>query len=176
MKRESALVIVLVLISVALAAAQGPPQPGPELKKLDYFAGTWRLEGDLKPSPFGPGGKFTGTENNEWGLGGFFLMSHSEFKMPMGGGTGLAVFGYKADEKVYVYHAFNSMGEAEDSKGMLEGDTWSWTSESKMEGKVMKGRFVIKVISPTSYSFKFDMQPEGGEWATVMDGKATKEK
>ena len=40
---------------------------------------------------------------------------------------------------------------------------------------MIKGRFTIKQLSPASYNFKYEMQP-GAEWATVMEGKATKAK
>jgi hypothetical protein len=51
---------VAVLILAASAVAQMPmPKPGPEHKKLDIFAGSWTLDGDLKPGAIGPGGKVT---------------------------------------------------------------------------------------------------------------------
>jgi hypothetical protein len=175
MKRLSCLLTLLGLS--LLAAAQTPPQmpkPSPELKKLDYFSGDWKMEGDMKPGPFGPGGKFTGSEKNHWMDGGFFLVSHSDVDSPMGKMNGVAVFGYKTDDSKFTYHAFNSMGEADEATGMVDGDTWTWTNQEKMAGKVMNGRYVVKVLSPTSYAFKFDIQPEGGDWANVMEGKATR--
>lgn len=177
MLKRFATVLVVTLISSAFVAAQNPPAkptPGPEVKKLDYFAGAWKSSGDLKPSPFGPGGKFTATEQNSWMSGGFFLLSHADENTPMGNGKGMAVFGYDPEEKVYTYNAFNSMGQAEHAKGTLTGDTWTWTNEEKMQGKLMRGRYTVKVVSPTSYTFKFEMAPEGGDWTTVMEGKATK--
>jgi hypothetical protein len=66
------------------------------------------------------------------------------------------------------------MGEQVSSTGTLESDTWNWTSEQKMHGQVMKSRFVVKQVSPTSYTYRFDMAPAGQELATVMEGKATK--
>ena len=178
MKFKSTILLLSIWSFAALAAAQSqmqPPKPGPEVKKLDYFSGAWKVDGEMKASPFGPGGKAAGTEHNQWMEGNFFLLSHSDMKTPMGSGKGLAVFGYNPEEKVYTYHAFNSMGEAEQAKGTLEGDTWTWTNESKMQGKTYKGRFTVKTESPTAYNFKFEMQPEGGDWATVMEGKATKQ-
>src|SRR6185437_10010388 len=157
MKKRSWMLITGVCLIAAIAMAQSPmqpPKPSAELKKLDYFAGT---------------------EHNQWMDGNFFLVSHSEMKGAMGSGKGLAVFGYNPDEKVYTYHEFNSMGEADQAKGTLEGDTWTWTNESKMQGKMYKGRFTVKTESPTAYNFKFEMQPEGSDWATVMEGKATKQ-
>jgi len=178
LKRVSAALVVSLLCAAVVAAQAQPqkPTPGPEVKKLDYFAGNWKSEGDMKPGPIGPGGKFSATEQNEWMPGGFFLLSHADESGPMGNGKGLAIFGYDADEKVYTYQAYNSMGEAEHAKGTLAGDTWTWTNESKMQGKPMRGRFTVKTLTPTSYTFKFEMAPEGGEWATVMEGKATKTK
>jgi hypothetical protein len=43
-----------------------------------------------------------------------------------------------------------------------------------MAGMTMKGKFTIKVTSPTSYTFTFDMSEDGTKWSTVMEGKATK--
>lgn len=177
MKRGSAVVTLAVFFFAAAAAAQNPPQPpkpGPEQKRLDYFAGKWTSELEMKPSPFGPGGKMTTKDHTEWLPGGFFLVTHSTWAGVMGEGTELAVMGYSADEKVYTYDAFNSMGEADHSKGTVNGDTWTWTNTTKMGDKKISGRFIIKELSPASYSFKFEMAPEGGEWATVMEGKATK--
>src|SRR5215831_852429 len=168
--------LVACLALGTIAAAQNPakPIPGPELKKLDYFTGNWTSTGDLKPSPFGPGGKFTGSEQNSWMPGGFFLLSHSDESSPMGTGKGLAIFGYDPEEKVYTFQAYNSRGESEHAKGILAGDTWTWTNEEKMQGKLYRGRYSMKMLSPTSYTFKFEMAPEGGNWETVMEGKATK--
>ena len=44
-----------------------------------------------------------------------------------------------------------------------------------MNGKVLKSRYTIKQASPTSYTFKWEMQQgDGGTWAPLMEGKATK--
>ncbi len=86
----------------------------------------------------------------------------------------MAIFGYDSNEKVYTYQAYNSMGEAEHAKGTVNGDTWTWTNEQKMQGKLMRGRYTVTVTSPAAYTFKFEMASEGGDYATVMEGKATK--
>jgi hypothetical protein len=84
--------------------------------------------------------------------------------------------GYSADDKVYSYREFNSWGEFDDSKGTLDGDTFSWTNETKMGGMTMKGRFVMKNLTPMAYNFSYEMSQDGAKWTTVMDGKATKAK
>jgi Protein of unknown function (DUF1579) len=178
MKRALAVFVVAMFLLPLMVQAQAPqmPKPAPEVKKLDYFMGTWKMDGDTKPSPYGPAGKISETDHSEWMPGGFFLLTHSESKSPMGEAKGLAIMGYKTDDKVYTYHEFDSMGEAVSATGTFAGDTWSWHSEDKMGGKVMKGRYTVKVLSPTSYTFKFEMASDTGEWNTVMEGKATKVK
>ena len=165
----------LALTTISFAQME-MPKPGPDLKKLDVFAGSWTLEGDMKPGPMGPGGKVTEAEKCEWMEGGFFLVCHTDFKSSMGDGSGLSLLGYSNDDKSYTYREFNSWGEAMDSKGTLSGDTWTWTSDEKMGGQTMKGRFTMKVTSPTSYNFTFEMSQDGSNWTLVMDGKATKGK
>ncbi len=161
MRRSSAILVATLLLTAVAFAQMGPPKPAPELKKLDYFLGTWTSEGDAKPGPMGPGGKFSTSGNGKWMDGGFFLVIQSDFKS-------------NADEKVYTYDEFNTMGENVHSKGTVDGDTWSWTNDMKMGPQTMKGRYSMKILSPTSYTYKFEMSPDGTKWDTVMEGKATK--
>src|SRR5271170_5385964 len=168
-----------ILAGVASSAhAQMPaPKPAPELKKLDYLVGTWKMEGESKPGPMGPGGKMTMAEEDAWMEGGFFLVSHSKFEAPgMGSGSGTSFMGYNPDQKTYTYDEFNSMGESEHATGTVDGDTWTWLSDEKMGPQAMKGRYTTKILTPTSYTFKFEMSTDGVTWSTVMNGKATKVK
>jgi len=148
--------------------------PAPELKKLEYFVGTWAAEGEMKPGPMGPGGKFTDINRVHWMDGGFFLVTHSEFKGAMGKGVETAYMGYDSNDKVYTYDSFNSMGEADHAKGTLEGHTWTWQSETQIGPETMKGRLTINVLSPTAYNFKFETLGDGKNWETVLEGRDTK--
>jgi Protein of unknown function (DUF1579) len=174
MKRIGMILAAALLLAPAVTAQMGPPKPGPELKKLDVFVGTWTLDGNMKPGPMGPGGAISENEKCEWMDGGFYLVCNSEYKSTIGNGVGLAVMGYSPDDKGYTYREFNSFGEFEDSKGSVAGDTWTWVADEKMGGMTMKGRFTMKIISSTSYTFMFEMSQDGTKWSTAMDGKATK--
>jgi len=178
MKRPVALVAAaLVAVGGLLAQSQQQmPKPGAEQKRIGYFAGKWTTEGTMKESPFGPAGKYTGTEHSEWLQGGFFLVSHTDGKGPMGEMKGLSVLGYDREGKTYTYNAFDSMGNGESAKGTVSGDTWTWTNEGKAQGKQYKGRFTIKELPPASYSMKWEASIDGAPWQTLMEGKATKAK
>jgi Protein of unknown function (DUF1579) len=165
---------LLVLMAVSAHAQMGQT-PASELKKLDFMAGDWKSEGTINPGPGMPGGKFSITSHADWMDGNFFLVEHSDLDFgPMGKGKQLAVLGYDSDRKVYTYTAFNSMGEAESSAGTVDADTWTWLSDEHFGGTTMKGRFSMKVLSPTSYSMRFELSPDGKDWTTAMEGKATK--
>jgi len=163
--------LALWLGTASAARAQtDAPKPAPELKRLDYFVGTWAAEGEIKPGPMGPGGKFTGTNRVAWMDGGFFLVTHSEFSGVMGKGVETAYMGYDTDQKVYTYDSFNSLGEADHAKGKLDGDTWIWLSETTVGSQTMKGRLTIRVLSATAYHFKFELSPDGAAWSTLLEG------
>jgi Protein of unknown function (DUF1579) len=164
-----------LLAAISSRAQMGPLTPAPELKQLDFMSGDWTTEGTINPGPGMPGGKFSSTSHAEWMQGNFFLVEHSDMDMAgMGKMKELAILGYDPDRKVYTYTAFNSMGEAENSTGTVNGDTWTWTSDEHMAGTTMKGRFTMKVLSPTSYNMKFELSQDGSNWMTAMEGKATK--
>lgn len=158
----------------ALAQAPGPPKPGPEVKKLDAFAGKWKGESEMKPGPWGPGGKMTSESECTWFEGGFQLVCRENSKGAMGNMKAESVLGWNGEEKVYKYAGFDSSGMMGAANGTVSGNTWTWTGEDKMGGKMIKSRYTIVVTSPTSYTFKWETSQDGTTWATAADGKSTK--
>jgi hypothetical protein len=176
MNRRASFVAALLLFSFS-AWAQMAPKPGPEVKKLDYFVGTWTSEGTVAPGPWGAGGKFTSTDASEWMPGNFFVVTHSEYKMPAevgGDGKEMSVMGYDTQQNTYIDDDFNSEGEHELWKGTVSGDAWTWTGEANYGGQDIKQKLTFKILSPTSYSTKLETSLDGTNWLTFMEGKATK--
>ncbi len=151
------------------------PRPGPEVKKLAYFVGTWTSTGDMKENPFGmPAGKFTGTSKCEWFTGGYQVVCHDTGKSPMGTTHGMGILSYDPNEKMYSYYGFDSTGMAEGSKGKVDGNNWVFTNDGTMGGKAYHGRYSMDTSSPGSYTFKYETSEDGQTWSTMMEGKATK--
>ena len=175
MQRSFIAILVLLIATLAREAYSQMGAPSPELKKLDFLSGNWTADGTINPGPSMPGGKFTMTIHAEWLDGNFFLVEHSDGDLgAMGKLKELAIMGYDSEKKVYTYHAFNSAGQAETATGTIDGDTWTWTSDEHFNGMTMKGRYTMKVLSPTSYTMKFELSQDGNSWTTNMEGKATK--
>ena len=183
MKRQFTLVAVSVCVlaaGVRFAAAQAPPppKPGPEHQKLGYFVGKWTSEGEMKPSPMGPGGKTTGTDTCEWFEGRFAVVCNSNGKSPIGPMKNTGILGYSAEEKVYTYYGVDNSGMTMTgvAKGTVQGDTWTYNDEGMMAGQKMKTRVTIKELSPTAYTFKMELQGPDGKWVPMMEAKSTKAK
>jgi Protein of unknown function (DUF1579) len=177
MNLKVALVSIVFLFTSAGFAQMAAPKPGPEVKKLDYFVGNWSLEGTVGQGPWGAGGKFTSIATSEWMPGDFFIEGHGDFKMPpeIGGeGKATSIMGYDTNENVYTRDEFNSQGRRDLSKGTVSGDTWTWTSSQNYGGQEIKQKMTIKVLTPASYSMKFELSTDGTNWMMFMDGKATK--
>lgn len=171
--------VAFAWVSTSLAAqSPQPAKPGPEHQKLGYFVGKWTSEGDMKPSPFGPGGKMTMTDTCEWLEGKFAVVCHSQGKGPMGAVKSVGIMGYSPEEKVYTYYSADSTGMTMTTvpRGTVQGETWTYTDESMMGGQKVKSRFTMVTQSPTAYTFKFETQGADGKWMSVMEGKATKTK
>ena len=163
-----------VLLAFGAALAQDAPKPGPEQKALGYFAGKWSSEAEMKPGPFGPGGKMTSVDNCEWFAGGFQLVCRGQGSGAMGSMTTLGVITYNTTEKAYTFYGIDSTGMNDYSKGKKSGNTWTFTSKSEMNGKPFHSRYTMVESSPTAYTYKWDMSEDGAKWTTMMEGKSTK--
>lgn len=166
-----------ILLAAASAAAQSPSTPSPELRKLDYFAGTWTTDATIAAGPWGSGGKFTSTSTNQWKPDGSALICQRKFSMPADlGGDGSATLTMSYDPASHSYAATetNSQRGTIVSKGTLTGDTWTWTSTANYNGMDIQQELTLKPISATSYTLKFETSVDGANWMTFMEGKVTK--
>ena len=176
MRAIASIAVALVLASSGLAAQATKPTPGPEHKRIAFFAGQWKFEGEAKESPLGPGGKFTGTETCEWFAGGFQLVCRSKGTGPKGPMTGMAIMSYDAARKAYTYYALSSLGDNIFVRGQVQDKIWTWSDEATIEGKKVKFVATITEETPSSSSFKLETSVDGGPMTVVETGKSTKVK
>jgi Protein of unknown function (DUF1579) len=157
--------------------AQTATPPSPEVGKLDYFVGTWRVEGTIASGPWGPGGDFSWTDTTKWMRGNFFVIGHWDFKTPpeLGGdGEEIFIMGYDTSRKVYSFDAFSSQGRRQVSQGTHDGKVWTWTSQAIYGEQKVKQRMVLKILSLTSYELIFEVSSDGVNWTRFMEGTALK--
>lgn len=169
-------VAAAVATGAVTAFAQAPPapKPGPEQKVLEYFVGKWTGQAELKPGVLGPGGKITSADTCEWFAGGFQVICRGEGSGVMGNMKTIGILSYNAGDKAYDFYVIDSRGSSELSAGNKSGSTWTFTSDSVVAGMAFKSRYTIIEVSPTSYTFKWEMSQDGTKWATVIEGTAKK--
>jgi hypothetical protein len=168
--------LCLVASAAPLVAQQGPPPPGPEVKRLAVFEGKWTGEAEMKPSAYGPGGKMASTDDCSWADGGYQLVCKGKSTGAMGNMSGTNVMGWNAEEKAYKFMGYDSMGMMTTATGTLKDKTWTWTSVDKMNGKTLHSRYTIVETSPTSYTFKWEASEDGKTYNVLAEGKSTKAK
>lgn len=177
MRTVASITVAIALGSAAIAAqATKPakPTPGPEHKRIAFFAGQWHYEGEAKESPLGPGGKISASETCEWFAGGFQLVCRNKGTGPKGPGTGMSIMSYDPARKAYTYYAISSFGENISVAGQVQDKVWTWSDEATMDGKKVKIVATVTEDSPTSTSFKLEASVDGGPMTVVEQGKSTK--
>ena len=174
MSIRSSVAVILICGFIALSLAQAPPEPpkpGPEHKKLEYFVGTWKTEGEVKANPYMPAGKSVGTVTYTLGPGGFFLESRGEGENYP---TTHAIVAYDSHAKLYTEFYASSAGLVGGGTGTVDGNTWTWMLEDKWFGEAFKGRTTVTVKSASQFTVKYEYLDPNGSYVTITEGTATK--
>ena len=177
--RTVLIAIVFSAAATAFLVAQAQPQsqaaaaPTPQ-QMMGYFAGDWKLTGTAKISPSGPSTPYSATEHGEWLPGGYFLEIRSKSHGPLGDVHGVRMLEYNSGKNLYTYNAYNSLGEHQIGICKVQGGSWVWSADEKMNGVITEGRYTVTLTSPNAYNFKSEVRKPAGGWATVMEGTATR--
>ena len=176
MARLSVLLLVLVLSSATAMQAQAPtPKPDPEMKKAHVTVGQWRYEGEAKPGPFGPSGKFTGEQGVRMILGGFFIETRVTGKNPMGEFQELEIDGYDPVHRNFTASLYDKGGDTFSGTFTVSGNTWTWTFKSLVAAKqhLMRGTDTYAVDS-MSFTRKAETSVDGKTWTPFFEARYSK--
>lgn len=171
--------VLSALLLIASVSAQEPapaPKPGPAHEKLAYFVAKWNIEGDIKPTAFGPAGKYRFTEICDGLPGKFAILGKDDGNMMGGEFHGLSILTCAQAQNSYSYFQTHNWGESDYSRGSVDGDTWTWVSEVTMNGQPIRTRYVLKCVSPEIASYDFEMAMGSEPLANDMTGKQTRQK
>jgi hypothetical protein len=169
-------VLCIAVLAADAGAQRQAPKPGPELKLFEVAIGTWRFEGEVKPSPFGPGGKVSGTERYEWMPGGFFMQLNRDGKGPLGDFKTHIIFSYDPITKKYTGTLFDNSGAFESSTVSIDGNVWHWTGNGHAgDGKPVHERCTM-TYSPNgaSMDLKCEASADAKVWAPEFEANYTK--
>ena len=116
-------------------AYQQPPQPSPDLKRLDRLVSTWEVAGGAQ-----------GRVRFEWMEGGFFLIQHVDLEQYGQKIKGIEIIGHErpfgAEPSEEIKSRFyDNMGNTLDYVYELEGDTLTIWGREKGSPAYSKGTF-----------------------------------
>ena len=170
-------VVVCLLLAIAVCPllAQAPPAaPGPEVQRLGFFAGTWKIAGEFKTEPAGP---YTGTIACEWFEGGFVMVCKGSYTGVRGPASEMHIFSYSPQDKAYNWYSLGTAGAARTVRKMtVDGKKWVCENDGTYEGKPARYRFEWLEESPTSFTYGYARTVEGGAPVPIVQVKMTKAK
>ncbi len=177
MTRTWIAVVLAATVAGSVRAEEQAPKPGPETERLAYFVGKWKTTGKVETTPYGPGGKFSATEQCSWFAGKWTVVCRSKGKGPAGATEGLGLMSYSVDAKAYVYYGIDNgpMIMMTVPRGTFVDGKYTWDDESTMGGQVVKSRYVIQTKGQKSYESTWAIQAADGQYQTVMTATSTRQ-
>jgi hypothetical protein len=177
-KQIGILLFLLVVCSITAMQAQAQaPKPDPQVKKLNAVVGHWTFEGEQKPGPLGPGGKFAGEYTAQIILDGFFMQSVEKEKGAGGKMLALGIEAYDPVNKNFTSNWYYSDGTIFSGTLSVSGKTFTWAGKLVVAGK----QYLVKEpleVSPDlmSATMKNEISLDGITWVPSMEGKLVKVK
>jgi hypothetical protein len=145
-------------------------QPGPEHKKLDYLAGKWKVDLEIKASASAPASKASGTEDCEW-FANLHIVCRGEATGAAGLYKNMRTISYVPAMKQYSSYSVDSLGYAVLTMGAINGATWTFNSD--IGGYKMRTTMATKKDAYTATS---EYAGPDGKWVTTSVLTATRAK
>jgi hypothetical protein len=147
---------------------------GPELKRLGWLVGTWRLDGESKGSPFIPAGKIAATLDSQWFSGGSQALCLYNIMYPNGPVHEVSMYGYDPEAKSYWCYDTDSTGLSSLGKVVIQESGWTHVRDFKIGGKPVKLRLLLSDVTPNGCAWKNEYSMGGGPWIPLAEGTAIK--
>lgn len=161
--------LVFVLVFCAIYVQAQAPTPSQQHKKLGFWIGTWKIEGEGMETPLWPAGKYYATMKAEWFQGGFHVILRTQWSGAMGDYSELGILGYDSGFDKYYQYAIDEFGSGLAFYGTVKENVWTYMADTKVEEKQVKFRHTVVDESPGVITWKSELSIDGGPW--ILGGK-----
>ncbi len=169
------LALVLCLVEPRLSAQESPAKPGPEIKKLSLFVGSWKLNEVDEASPFGPAGAATFDTEIQFVHNGLFVEERGTGRLAGQPNSYTIVYHYDSEAHTYRSFFYDSNGSAMHAEGTLEGNTWRSHWSQIVHGKSYKFKSSSIFSSDgKTFTYVWSYSEDGATWKPWIQGKAVK--
>lgn len=169
--------LAALLSGVALQAQTPAPKPGPEHQQLQFLAGSWTYEREVKTTPLGAAAKYAAKRSSREILNGFFVEFQHVMKGPDGESPWMHIDGYDPVAKTIVYAWFGDLGGMGRGTAKVSGNTSSWEGTGIINGVQYRERGTVTLSADKmSYTTKADMSLDGKSWIPWYEDKAKRVK
>lgn len=177
--RRLSMVVVCLLFATVLSAQM--PKPGPELKALEPFIGTWDCKGELFTSPeFGPGHPEVAVITGKWTHGGFYVDVHFKetktAKSPEPYDANIFL-GYDGEIKKYVFGSIDNTGTYETAQATgWDKDVMTFEGPIHTGAATFTARDTFTKKGTTGMSHLFSLKEKDGSWRKIEEDHCTRGK
>ncbi len=176
MKTLVRLIVVACFAGAAFAQQPNqPPNPGPELQKLQLWVGDWTYEGESQTTFLGPGEKYTGRVTGRSILNGYGLESVFHEQSPSGETQTVEVDTYDPATKSYPYISVSSDGSFSQGSFTVNGSVATYEGTTMVGGNRYKARGT-DAVAPDGMSgtMRGEISVDGKTWVLLYATKSTK--
>jgi hypothetical protein len=143
------------------------PRPNDSNRKLERLVGTWSGEETMHPSPYAPGGKYTGKVRNTRALDGFaVIQDYDQEKDGKVGFRGHGIFRFDQASGKYQMIWFDTFGVgASHMEGTFEGDVLTLQMKAS-QGHVRATWHLSKL---DEYGYLMEVSGDGSHWSPFIE-------
>ncbi|HEV8542351.1 MAG TPA: DUF1579 family protein [Verrucomicrobiae bacterium] len=176
-KNSTALIatLLLSLFTLLLKAEDAPKKAGPDMQKLAFMTGKWKLDEVDEATPFSPAGKAAFTAETRFLYNDYFIQERGTGKVADLAVSYTVLTHYDAGAHLYRSLYYDSNGAVIHSDGTVEGHTIKGSGEQEVNGR----KYRIKSYATFSedgktFNYEWSYSEDGVTWKPIFKGTGTR--
>ena len=164
---------MFIILAIFAALFSSPTPISPEVAKLGAFLGKWKLTS--APVAGASPESVIVDIHCDWSANGTYLVCSQKREGAPRAPEILCIYRYDPEQKGYVFTNLTPADDPSQMRLTIEGNTWTYTSEQKVEGKNQHFRTIDVFQSPEEVTYTAARSDNGTDWTILGRGKIVKQ-